>query len=139
MLKIVQYVSEYCDHCEGESAYMECIGDCGKVFCRGCQEAGVVRELPYNIYNSCGHTICQDCEAKYRKTGGTPLYKALMAVQALKHELEGFYASFNPRKEAAESDSERLHREVRERSTRRRERTNQNGVKIIGPYLEKKK
>jgi hypothetical protein len=134
-LKVVQYVSEYCDHCEGESGYLECIGDCGKVFCRKCEDAGIVSGLLAHINQHPSYYICQPCEKKARETGKNALYNACVLVGRLKLEVDGFYASYEPRRKSAEAAVEAFSDEMRKRSEKRRQPSYDYKTEIIGPYV----
>lgn len=110
MKKKYEVECDICDFCQtdNKSAWMKCIG-CGTVACRDCQESGKLIALQARLHSQMGDFhVCQGCEAKMKagdlsiSSSVRKLYEALLVIGRLEREYSGFFADFEPRREAAE-------------------------------------
>jgi hypothetical protein len=107
MKRLATVEVEDCDFCGGESGWRKCLG-CGKYGCSDCNKKGIMNEYGTSVYGGCHYYTCQTCDPKMR-TGviKNELFDALLVVHGLRLQAEGFQASFEPKRKAAEKEADR--------------------------------
>lgn len=98
-----------CDACETNSAFeWDACLHCGRVYCSECEKTQAV-EYKHAIHFSGsgdGH-YCVSCDAALRKTGDL-LHSAYLKIAALRHEVDGWSANFEVRRQEAEGRLQKL-------------------------------
>jgi hypothetical protein len=106
MKRLKEVEIDVCDACGAEHAWTKC-ESCNKVLCDDCGKLDVT-EYWNGVYDGWKIRYCAACIAKLTKSKESKLFNALLVVQTLRREYEGFLAEFEPRQKEAEENLRRL-------------------------------